>query len=263
VRPAEPFRLVIRESASADRVLVAVRAAGEAFPEAEALAAAIFARHPEVAGVVRVRARAGRRGGSDVEPLAGSAWLQEQIDAVTFRIPAACFTQVNREWTTRLPALVRELAGDVRGARVVDLYGGIGVHGFALAAAGASEVTVCEADAEAVRCGREAARGAGVRALAFAHASAEEFVRDRWPSRNAVDLVVANPPRTGMSGDVARGLGERAAGRLVLVSCDPPTLGRDVGILVGSGYRLRRAIPVDLFPQTPHVETVALLQRSG
>jgi 23S rRNA (uracil1939-C5)-methyltransferase len=259
--PVEPFRLLLRQSATSGAVVLALRETSAEFPEAEALADAVTARHDEVVGVVRLRARAGRRGGVDARVISGVGWLAERIGGIEFRVPATCFTQVNHEWVEQLPALVRELVGENAGPRAVDLYGGIGVHAFALAAGGAERVTVCEADADAIACGEEAARRAGIAGVSFVRSSAERFVERGWPRGGAVDVVVANPPRTGLAGPVAHALGRHAASRIVLVSCDPPTLGRDVGILGRAGYRLRRAVPVDLFPQTPHVEVVALLER--
>ena len=76
------------------------------------------------------------------------------------------------------------------------------------------------------------------------------------------DLILANPPRTGMGAGVPRLIGEHAPERVILVSCDPATLGRDTGRLAREGYVARRAIPIDLFPQTAQVETVLLLTRS-
>jgi 23S rRNA (uracil1939-C5)-methyltransferase len=75
------------------------------------------------------------------------------------------------------------------------------------------------------------------------------------------DLIVANPPRSGLGRRVVRGILDRVPARIVLVSCDPATLARDLKWLMASGYDLDRIIPVDLFPQTAHVETVTQLSK--
>jgi len=258
--PAGTFRLALRSSSSGE-LLVGLWETSTPFPEAEAFAAWIEKRNPEVKGVVRIKTRAGGRGGARITPLSGRAWMEECFGRIRFRVPAGCFTQVNSDWSARLPALVAECAGDVARADVVDLYGGIGVHGLALAAAGARRVTICEADSSAVRCGRDAVRRAGVGGVRYVHAHVGEFVERRWPSDRAPRVVVANPPRAGMGKKVARALAGRSCERIVVVSCDPPTLARDLRVLLDHGFHLRRVVPVDLFPQTPHVETVALLSR--
>ena len=80
-------------------------------------------------------------------------------------------------------------------------------------------------------------------------------------AKSRVDLVVANPPRSGLGPGVGAAIRERAPRRVVLVSCDPATLARDLRGFVGSNYTLSRVVPVDLFPQTAHVEVVARLDR--
>lgn len=258
-----PFRLTLRAS-PAGEVSIALRETHVPFPEAEALARWIGERHPEVRNVARVRAVPGRRGGARTIPLAGSDFSEEHVGGFTFRVPLTGFTQVNLDWTARLPELVRETAGEVLRRDVLDLYGGIGVHGLELARAGARSVVVCEADAAAVRCGRAATRLAGLGGVRFVRADVARFLARHAVAGRARELLaVANPPRAGMGVAVSRALAALPVTRLVLVSCDPPTLARDVRILVERGFRLRRAIPVDLFPQTPHVETVALLERAA
>lgn len=255
------FRIAIRSTESRE-VLVALWEAVRPFPEAAAFAEWLRRRHPELCGVVRVRTRGHRRGGARVTPLYGRTWIEQRFGGTLFRVPAACFTQVNADWSERLPDLVRECAGDVAGANIVDLYGGIGVHGIALAGAGARSVTICEADASAVRCGIDAVRRAGLRGVRFVVGDVRDFVERAWPAGEQ-RVVVANPPRVGMEVGVARRVAARASERVVIVSCDPATLARDVRVFVEHGFLVLRVIPVDLFPQTPHVETVAVLARRG
>ncbi len=258
---APRFRIAIR-SGEGGEVLVALWEEARAFPEAAALAEWLTRRHPELCGVVRVRTHGRRRGGARVTALYGRTWVAQQVGATRFRVPAASFTQVNADWTERLPDLVRECAGDVAGADVVDLYGGIGVHGIALAGAGARNVTICEADARAVRCGVDAVRRAGLQGVRFVVSDVRAFLGQAWPAE-LQRVVVANPPRAGLESGVARRIAARACERVVIVSCDPATLARDVRVFIEHGFRLLRVIPVDLFPQTPHVETVAVLARGG
>ena len=252
---AQGRRLVLRHSARDGDVLVIFRGQGREWAGARKDMERLV-RLPEVAGVVALTGMPGRRGGVRSRVLAGRDHLMEELGGTLFKVPAAAFFQVNLSAAAVLVEQVVEMAGPIaNGDPVLDLYGGIGVFAWALAAKGA-RMTVCEADPYAVAVGREA--------VGSHHRPG--FVCDdvgRFLGRGgqAPRLVVANPPRTGFG----KGVGESIAGleseRIILVSCDPGTLSRDLKPLMDAGYRLKRLVPVDLFPQTAHVETVSLLMR--
>jgi 23S rRNA (uracil1939-C5)-methyltransferase len=164
--------------------------------------------------------------------------------------PATVFEQVHPEMGDRVRAYALEQLGKVAARHVWDLYSGVGETTAALTDAGA-DVESVESDrravAEAERRGPPARRHAG---------RVEHVLRElRRP-----DLVIANPPRTGMDGRVTAALERLAPSRLVYISCDPATLARDLGRL--PGFRLAAVRAFDLFPQTAHVETVAVLERA-
>ena len=253
----DPFRLILRTSRATGQVLVALRETTRPFPDARALADRLARKHADLSGVVRIRARTGQRGGARVSAVYGKSWIEERIGELNFRLPATSFLQVNIEAVDLLIDLVQRGAGPVAGKVVLDLYGGIGAFGIALARRG-GECIVCEADVEAVRCGRQAVRGRSVGKVRFEHADVGAFL-GREGCR--ADIVVANPPRSGLGRRVADRLARLAPRRIVLVSCDPATLARDARRLVESGFRIERAVPVDVFPQTAHVETVLTLIR--
>ncbi len=165
--------------------------------------------------------------------------------------PATVFEQVHPEMGDRARAHAIEALGPVGGRRVWDLYAGIGETTAGLARAGASVESV-EADrravAEAERRGPAARRHAG---------RVEHLLGELAPP----ELVVTNPPRTGMDARVTEALERLRPERVVYVSCDPATLARDLGRL--PGFRLAGATAFDLFPQTAHVETVVVLERDA
>ncbi len=258
--PSEPTRLVVRESRAAGEVLVGIRGAPGPFLSAAPFASHLASRHPEVKGVVRLLARPGRRGGTRTETILGEPWIEETLGGTRFRLPAAAFFQVNPGAAERLVQLVLEATETQAARNVLDLYGGVGVFAIALARRGARG-TVVEADRDAVECGRQAAAEEGLDRVAFVVSDVAAYLRSSsggplWP-----DLVVADPPRTGLSRGVAEAIAKLGAARIVLVSCDPPTLGRDLRALADRGYSVRRVVPVDLFPQTAHVEAVAVAER--
>jgi len=251
----EPYRLILRTSQLRGEALVAVRETSRPFPEAEELAAALMADQPAIVGVVRIRAREGRRGGARVATVAGRDWIEERVGGTAFRLPAASFLQVHMEAAEILAELVRDGVGPVKGQSAVDLYGGVGLFGIDLARRGA-RVTICETDLDAVRCGRRAVRGAGIGEVDFRHVHVAAFLREARTSGRRIDLVVANPPRSGLGRRVPEGIAALAPRRVVVVSCDPATLARDARRLEQAGFVAERAVPVDVFPQTAHVETV-------
>ena len=167
--------------------------------------------------------------------------------------PATVFEQVNPPMGDRVRAWAVNALGAVRDQAGWDLYSGIGETSRMLLERGARVESV-ESDARAVRVA-ESSKGQGE---LRAHTGKVEDVVD---TMRAPDFVITNPPRTGMDARVVKAIGASPAQRLVYVSCDPATLGRDLRAL-GEGWRLTDLRAFDLFPQTAHVETVAFLERA-
>lgn len=256
--PRRPIRLIVRRSEAAGAYLVALRGAPGPFASATAFARAIRERHPTVAGVVRLTAEPGRRGGTRTEILDGAGTLPETIAGTRFEVPAATFAQVNAPAAERLALEVLEAAGTPE--RVLELYGGMGIFSLAIARERRSFGTVVEADADAVAAGRAAASAIGAR-VRFVRSAVGPFL-ETLGGEEAHDVIVADPPRTGMERGAARAAARIGAPRVVMVSCDPATLARDLVAFVEAGYAVARVVPFDLFPQTPHVEVVARLDRT-
>jgi len=256
---ASGWRLVIRRAWSTGQMLVQLRETALPFPHAESLAERLVAQHRSIAGVVRVRQRPRQRGGARVESLAGRDWIEERVAGLRLRLPADAFLQVNGPGLEQLIELVAERCGPVRGASVLDLYGGVGLYGLTLLRRGASNVWVCDADRAALACGRAAARRLGASGIVFRHSDVARLLGAMPPDCVAPTHVVANPPRSGLGAAVVHRLLRLTVKRLVLVSCDPATLARDLRGLVDGGYRVESVEPVELFPQTAHVETVVTL----
>jgi len=165
------------------------------------------------------------------------------------RLPGSVFEQVHPVMGDRVRAYAVEQLGSVAGRRAWDLYAGIGETTAALARAGA-QVESVERDPKAVAhadaAGPPARRHAG---------EAEALLGQLGPA----ELAITNPPRGGMDSAVTKALADRGFERIVYVSCDPATLARDI-VRLGPGFRLTHVRAFDLFPQTAHVETVAVLE---
>ena len=145
--------------------------------------------------------------------------------------------------------------------RVYDLYCGIGTIALTLAPR-AREVRGLELSEEAIQDAAENARLNGVDNVTFYSGDVRTSLRDLIEEAGKPELVVVDPPRAGLSQKVVRRLIETEASRIVYVSCNPTTLAPNVAQLVEAGYEFKRVRPVDMFPQTPHIECVALLERA-
>lgn len=181
--------------------------------------------------------------------VAGVPGLEENWGGEDVELSGTAFLQVNRGAADLLEAHVLEQIGDPTGLKIVDAYCGIGIHARRLARAGAS-VTGIELDTGAYE---EAVRAAPAGAQ-FRHGPVESLLQDCLPA----DLVILNPPRAGLAPEVAEILAAAPPERVIYISCDPATLARDLARF-GDSLTLRHVRCFDLFPQTSHVESVAVL----
>ena len=204
----------------------------------------------------------GPSGGTDGPTgVLGAEHLAEELCGLRFRLSHTAFLQTNTEMAERLYAIAGEFAGLSGRERVFDLYCGIGTIGLSLAA--------------------RRGRGLGPRGRSPRRSPTPSTTRPRTGSRTPAssaptpgsgsrrcsseagrpDVVVVDPPRSGLSKKIVRRLLECEAPRIVYVSCNPTTLAPNAAQLVEAGYTLRRVKPVDMFPQTPHVECVAVFEQ--
>lgn len=166
------------------------------------------------------------------------------------------FFQGNRFLLNRL---VAEVLARVPDGPVVDLYAGVGLFGVPLAAAGRTPLVAIEVDAFSVQDLKQNA--AGVPGLRIVAGTVEDYLKNLQELANPTAVV--DPPRNGLSKAAAAGLAALRPRRVVYVSCDVATLARDVRLLVDAGYQLREAVGFDLFPNTAHVECVAVIDRGS
>ncbi len=191
----------------------------------------------------------------------GAEHLEEELSGLRFRISHRAFFQTNTEMADRLYRIAGEMAGLTGSERVFDLYCGIGTLGLTLASQ-AGEVWGIELVPEAIVDAEENARLNGIENARFRTGDARKEIRPLLAEAGRPDLAVVDPPRAGLSKKVVRRLIECDAPRIVYVSCNPTTLAPNAAQLTEAGYRLRRVKPVDMFPQTPHIECVALLEKT-
>ncbi|MGZ4268464.1 MAG: 23S rRNA (uracil(1939)-C(5))-methyltransferase RlmD [Solirubrobacteraceae bacterium] len=200
--------------------------------------------------------------GGFTEILAGDGAIHEEVSDLHLRLSPDAFFQTNTEMAERLYAIAGQ-AADLQGwERVYDLFCGIGTIGLTLAAR-AGEVWGLEIVEEAIGDAiANAARNEISNARFFA-GDVRIALRELGERAGRPDVVVVDPPRAGLSAKIVRRIIEAGPKRIVYVSCNPTTLAPNAAQLVEAGWALRSVRPVDMFPQTPHIECVALLERVG
>ena len=199
--------------------------------------------------------------GDSYRTLWGEDALTDTLCGLTFRLSVPSFYQVNPDQTEVLYGKAVELAGLTGAETVLDLYCGIGTIGLAMARR-ARAVWGAEVVPEAVDDAVANTARNGITNARFLCADAGEAARRLAAEGVRPDVICVDPPRKGLAGDVVDTIADMAPDRVVYVSCDPATLGRDVKRFAGRGYVLRQAQAVDMFPRTQHVETVCRLERA-
>ena len=242
--------------------LCCVVANGRQLPREPELAALIMAAAPKTVGVVlNTNTQKGNVIlGDKYRTLWGQDFLMDTLCGLTFKLSVPSFYQVNRDQAEALYGKALEFAALTGKETVLDLYCGTGTITLCLAkqagrAIGAEIVPPAIADA------RENAARNGITNVEFFCGDAAEIAAKLEEEGLRPDVITVDPPRKGLAPEVIASVAGMAPERVVYVSCDPATLGRDIKIFSGFGYQAVRAAAVDMFPGTRHVETVCLLSR--
>ena len=209
----------------------------------------------------RTDALAETTAGGETDLLAGDVTMAEELGGLRFAISPNAFFQTNTEMAERLYGVAGEYAALTGFERVYDLFCGIGTIGLSLAPR-AGEVWGVEIVEPAVADAIASARANQVTNASFFAGDVRTSMRELVERAGRPDVVVVDPPRSGLSQKIVRRIVEAGPKRVVYVSCNPTTLAPNAAQLAEAGYALRRVRPVDMFPQTPHIECVAVLERA-
>jgi 23S rRNA (uracil1939-C5)-methyltransferase len=250
--------LVIREGRRTGEIQIRLVVSGDAVIDTSSLSEAVEA---DSLLLTRIEGAGETTAGGETELVAGAASIAEELGGLRFRLSAQAFFQTNTEMAERLYAVSADAAGLQGWERVYDLFCGIGTIGLSLAGR-AGEVWGLEIVEDAIA---DAIGNAKANEISNAHFFAGDVrtsLRELVERAGRPDAVVVDPPRAGLSQKVVRRIIEAAPKRIVYVSCNPTTLAPNAAQLVEAGYTLRSVRPVDMFPQTPHIECVALLERA-
>ncbi|MBM3463733.1 MAG: 23S rRNA (uracil(1939)-C(5))-methyltransferase RlmD [Armatimonadetes bacterium] len=261
--------VIARVSEAHDEALVVVVATREALPREDEFVAMLRARVPEVVGVM-VNENT-RRTNVILGPRTRHVWGRDHIvEVVTvppgpvgvqFRIGPSSFFQINRVGLEEIGRLVRHYLEPRPEDVVVDGYCGVGAISLLLASSVGRVIGIEEVD-EAVRAARENVRLNDVHNAQFVTDRVERELVRIVARGEKVDAVVLDPPRKGCDIAVLETIAKLRVPRVVYVSCNPATLARDLALLAGMGYGADEIQPLDMFPQTSHVECVTRVRIS-
>jgi 23S rRNA (uracil1939-C5)-methyltransferase len=254
--------LVVKEGKNTDSTMVNLVTYKGDFPPASDFTTALLSSFPTVKSVVRnINSRLGQTAlGEEEELLGGERIITERLGEFTFEISSNSFFQTNPRQAEKLYEIVLDVAGLQGDEEVLDLYCGNGTISMFLSR-GAKKVIGIESLEEAVQNARRNAELNGVSNCEFIRGEAKAVLRDFEQGKTIPHLVVIDPPRAGLHPRVIKSLLSMKPQKIVYVSCNPSTLARDLSMLCRGDYKLENVKPVDMFPHTFHIESVAKLLR--
>jgi len=253
--------IVIRTSQATGQVMIVLVVNADHIIKENRLAAALTDTGATTVIINSHTARSNTIMGHNFRNLTGEGFIREKIGQVWYQLSAPSFFQVNPVQTAVLYEAAVAMAGLTGTEVVMDAH--VGVGGLALAAAGrARQVLGVDIVQDAITDAKKNAKLNGITNARFLCGPAEELIPRLLANRDTIpDVIFLDPPRKGCDKALLEAISAAEIETVVYVSCDPATLARDIKLLVHGGYALAAAQPVDMFPMTGKVETVALLRR--
>lgn len=260
--------VLIRCSGYYDEALVVLVASSYDIPAASDLAAALHQKHPAVKSVSIVvnteRTSLVIPEGAKEKVIYGRGFIMDRLCGLDFRISGVSFYQVNPRQAQNLYTIAMNMAELRPSDTVIDAYCGTGTIALIAAAAGAGHVIGIESNEEAVRDARENARINGIGNAEFIASDASKWMKEAQKKGTRCSVLFLDPPRSGATEEFLASAGRMEPERIIYVSCNPETLGRDLRYIYRFlPYRAAAIQPVDLFPGSSHIETVVMLERKG
>ncbi len=255
--------VLVRTGHVTGQIMVVLVLGSPVMPSKNNFVKALLKVHPEITTIV-VNVNDRRTSmvlGNKEQVIYGKGYIEDVLCGKTFRISPKSFYQVNPVQTEKLYNKALEFA-DLKGDEVVvDAYCGTGTIGM-IASAKAGKVIGVELNGDAVRDARNNAKANGIKNIQFYQNDAGKFLVEMADQNAKVDVVLMDPPRSGSDEAFLGSVAKLKPSKLVYVSCNPETLVRDLKYLTKNGYKVKRAVGVDMFPWTEHVEVAVLLCRT-
>ena len=255
------LRNLIVRTASSGEIMVIVIFAMEETEERIRLLDFIKKEFPEITSLYYIINSKHNDSLADQEPVhySGKEYITEVMEQLRFRVGPKSFYQTNSSQALRLYSVARSFAGLTGSETVYDLYTGTGTIACFVASA-ASKVIGIEYIEEAVADARVNAMDNNIGNVTFVPGDMKDVFNEEFIKvHGSPDVIITDPPRAGMHEDVVNAILKSSAARVVYVSCNPATQARDIGLL-SAGYYVKKVQPVDMFPQTFHVENVVLME---
>lgn len=255
--------ILIRKGMSTKQIMVVLVTAGPEFPHKNNFLASLRERHPEITTIVQnindqqTTMVLGERN----KPLYGTGYIEDVLCGLRFRISPSSFYQINSAQTQVLYKKAVQAAGLTGTETVIDAYCGIGTIGMTMAAR-AGRVIGVELNRDAVRDAKTNAKRNNINNIHFVASDATEYMTRMSENGQRADVVVLDPPRSGSTEEFVKAVAGISPKRVVYVSCNPETLGRDLEWFRKAGYNAVEAEPVDMFAFTGHVECVVLMSNA-
>ena len=237
---------------------------GKSLPREESLVTALRQAEPNLKGIV-LGVNEKKNNvilGDSYRTLWGQDYLMDQMCGLTFRLSVPSFYQVNTPQAEVLYDLALELAGLTGEETALDLYCGIGTITLCLARR-AKRAIGAEIVPQAIADAKENAARNGLHNTEFFCGDAADIAAKLAADGIRPEVITVDPPRKGLAEGVVDSICSMTPARVVYVSCDPATLARDIKRFAERGYTAQKAVAVDLFPRTAHIESVVLLTRQG
>lgn len=254
--------VLVRTGSVTGQIMVVLVTTAQEFPGGKAFVAELLEKHPEITTIVlnvNQRETSMVLGTKDIT-LFGPGYMEDELCGKRFRISPRSFYQVNARQTEVLYRTAIEYAGLTGTETLLDAYCGTGTIGLC-ASDRVKQLIGVELNGDAVRDAKENAKLNKVANARFFCDDAGRFMVKMAKDSLPLDVLMMDPPRSGSDGKFLSSVLTLMPKTIVYVSCNPETLARDAKVLVNGGYRAVKAVPVDMFPGTEHVETVVLLSR--
>jgi len=248
----------MRSSADGSEIVVVIVTKSARLPFTQLLVKHLCHEFPQIVGIVQniQRERSNVILGKDDRLLWGKPYITEKILGQSFRVHYRSFLQVNPGTSALILQDMKSLVGAKD--KVLDAYSGIGTIGLSLADR-AAKLSLIEEVPEAVEDATRNAEINKIRNAEFQLGKVEELLRKSL--RSSYDTIIFDPPRVGLDEAIPSLVAKAGISRVLYLSCNPMTLSRDLKAFFSRGYRLVELQPYDMFPQTWHIETLAVLQK--
>lgn len=255
---------LIRRSRSSGKMLVALGVGRGRFPKRREFVSELLSLHPDISTLLCSTSCDERNLvlGKNTELLFGDGFIEDSLCGKTFRMGAQSFFQVNPEQTQKLYSTAIDLAELTGEETVIDAYCGVGTIGI-IASDRAKKVISVENSEESFRFARQNAKLNAADKVELHCMDAGKFLTRMARDGKSAQVVFTDPPRAGCSSEFLASLIDLAPEKIVYISCNPETQARDLSTLTKAGYKVRKIVPVDMFPHTNHVECVVLMSKAN